>query len=186
MWLGLRRYPAALVLYALGIGAVEADRLGFLRHLMETPIREEHHDDKGAVEVLPPSYLVDGGRRAMHLLEGMEKCQVPLNDWMHKTLRPHAARVIPDDTRYTFVFDKLEVLVALGYLDRLDDCFPPIGAFGYREDNRKRIIREIQESLSAREDDSPFVKCGVFGNTAEVCTQRVARLQQCLSTAQWY
>ena len=185
MWLGLRRYPAALVLYALGIGAVEADRLRFLRRLLETPIREEHHDDEGAIQVLPPSYLIRRERRAMQMLEGMESHHVPLNDWMHKTLRPHAARVIPDDARYTFVFDKLEILLALGYLDRLDDCWPPIGAFGYREDNRDRIMREIQESLSTRGKDSPFVKCGIFGDTAEVCSQRVAKLREYIGRTQW-
>ena len=185
VWLGLRRYPAALVFYALGIGAVESDRLRFLGRLLDTPMREEHHDDKFAVQMLPPSYLAGGERRAMRILEGMERHHVPLNDWMHKTLRSHAASVIPDDARYTFVFDKLETLLALGYLDRLDERWPPIGAFGYREDNRDRIIREIQESLSTRRDVSPFVQCGIFGDTAEVCSQRVAKLREFVARTHW-
>ena len=115
IWLGLRRYPAALLLYALGIGAVEANQLGFLARLLEAPIREEHRKDKTAVEVLPPSCLFDGNRQRMQILDGMERRHVPLNDWMHDALRPHAARVVPDDTRYTFVFDKLETLMALAY-----------------------------------------------------------------------
>lgn len=186
IWLGLRRYPAALVLYALGMGAVEAGRLWFLGRLCETPLREEHRDDQAAVQVLPPSYLVHRERKAMQVLKGMERHHAPLNDWIHATLRPHAARIIPDDARYTFVFDKLEILLALGYLDHLNERWPPIGAFGYREDNRNRIVREIQESLSTRRDDSPFVRCGVFGNTAEVCSQRVAKLQEFVARLQWW
>ena len=96
VWLGLRRYAAALTLYALGIGAVEAGRLRFLARVLETRIREEHRDDQAAVQVLPPSYLISGRRQAMRMLEGMErKHHFPLNDWMHATLRPHAARDPP-------------------------------------------------------------------------------------------
>ena len=45
-WVGLGRYPGSLLLYALGIGAMEAGRLEFLGRLLEAPIREEHHEDK--------------------------------------------------------------------------------------------------------------------------------------------
>ena len=181
-WPGLRRYPAALVLYALGIGAVEADRLWFLGRLLETPMREEHREDKAAVQALPASCLVVPG--AMQMLEGMENRHVPLNDWMHDTLRPHAARVVSDDARYTFAFDKLEILLALGYLHRLGDHWPPIGAFGYRWGNRERILREIEESLSTRGDDSPFVACAIFGDTADACSQSVAKLGKFVARTQ--
>ena len=105
IWRGLKRYPAALLLYALGIGALEANRLGFLAHLLKAPISEEHRDDKAAVEVLPPSRLLDGNGQLMRILDGMERRRFPLNDWMHDVLRPYAARVVPDSTRYTFMFD---------------------------------------------------------------------------------
>ena len=185
VWLGLRRYPAALALYALGIGAVEAGRLRFLGRLLVTPMPEEHRDDQAAVQVLAPSYLIRRERKAMQMLEGMERRHVPLNDWMYATLRPHVASIVPDEARYKYVFDKLEILLALGYLDRLDERWPPIGAFGYREDNRDRIMREIQESLSMRRDHSPFVGCGIFGDTAEVCSQRVAKLREFVARMQW-
>ena len=34
IWEALRRYPATMLLYALGLGAVEANRLGFLGRLL--------------------------------------------------------------------------------------------------------------------------------------------------------
>ena len=40
-----------------------------------------------------------------------------MNEWMHDMLRPHASRVVPDDTRFTFVFDTLETLMALAYIN---------------------------------------------------------------------
>ena len=186
IWRGLQRYPAALLLYGLGIGAVEANRLGFLAHLLKAPISEQHRDDKATVEVLPPSRLFDGDQRAMRILDGMERRRVPLNDWMHDVLRPHAARVVPDGARYTFVFDKLEILMALAYV-HVHSGFGslPLGAFGYRAEHRDRIVKEIAESLSSSGDGSPFVKSGVFGDTAEVCKQRLDTLLGFVARALW-
>ena len=186
IWRGLKRYPAALLLYALGIGALEANRLGFLAHLLKAPISEEHRDDKAAVEVLPPSRLLDGNGQLMRILDGMERRRFPLNDWMHDVLRPYAARVVPDSTRYTFMFDKLETLMALAYTHvHSGHAPPPLGAFGYREEHRSRIVTEITESLSSSADDSPFVKCGIFGDTSEVCRQRLDALLGFVGRTGW-
>ena len=116
LWLDLQRYPATLLLYALGIGAVEADRLQFLRRLLATPLRQKHQEeDVPAVQILPPFCLFDNGGQVMQILEGMDKHHAPLNDWIHNILRPYAERIIPDNDRYTLVFDKLEILMALSY-----------------------------------------------------------------------
>ena len=187
IWLGLRRYPGTLLLYALGIGAVEANRLEFLARLLEVRISEEHRKDKAALEVLPASRLFNGNGQVMRVLDGMERRYAPLNDWIHDALRPHAARVVSDDTRYTFVFDKLETLMALAYTHvHSGQAWPPLGAFGYREENRERIVKEITESLSSRLDDSPFVKCGIFGDTGEMCRQRLDTLLDFVGRARWW
>ena len=187
IWEGLKRYPAALLLYALGIGAVEANRLEFLGRLLKTPILDDHHhENRVAVQVLPPSLLVDGDVRTMRVLEGMNNHRLPLNDWMHKTLRPHAARIVPDDSRYTFVFDKLELLVGLGYIQAAPEHgWAPPGAFSYRPQNTKRVVEEIEASLSSRRDDSPFVRCGIFGDTEDVCRQRLASLRNVIGRTRW-
>ena len=194
IWVDLGRYPGSLLLpdetgYALGIGAVEAGRLGLLGRLLETPIREEHREDETAIQVLPPGCLFDGNGHVMRMLEGMERRHAPLNDWMHTALRPPAGRIIPKDSRYTFVFDKLEILIALNYIhghsrDSLD-IWLPLGAFGYRRETRGRIVQEIEESLSSRRNDSPFVKCGIFGDTEEVCRQRLATLKDVIAETRW-
>ena len=98
-WIGLSRYPGALLLYALGLGAVAAaDGLPFLRSLLETSIQEQYREDRAAGDVLPPFRLFGGNGRLMRVLEGMERQYAPLNNWMHAALRPHAARVIPEDS----------------------------------------------------------------------------------------
>ena len=45
-WLELRRYPATLLLYALGLGAVYANRLDFLGRLFSTAVARPDNDKK--------------------------------------------------------------------------------------------------------------------------------------------
>ncbi len=173
LWLELQRYRGTLLLYALGLGAVEAHRLQFLGGLFATPVWRENRQETTAVEVLLPSCLFSQGGKVAQFLEGMNKRHAPMNDWLHQTLRKSAQTLIPNDTRYTFVFDKLEVMMALGYAHQTnqtkDSYWAPLGAFGYRTDNRQRVLAEIQQSISAQGDQSPYVRSGIFGDSAEAC-----------------
>ena len=118
----------------------------------------------------------------MGILEGMEERKVPLNDWIHGALRPCVEYIIHHDNRYALVFDKLEILIALSYAHYKDKWsewyWAPPGAFVHRSENRVRILREIKESLSTERDESPFVTCGIFGETAEDCEQGLEALEQ--------
>ena len=188
IWEGWRRYPATLLLYGLGIGAVEKNRLGFLGRLLKAAISDERsEEERVAVQVLPASVLSDGDVRVMRLLEGMENRRVPMSDWLHDALRQPAARIVPDDSRYTFVFDKLEILLALGYVHvEPEQGWAPVGAFCHRHKNRKRIEQEIEASLSRTGNESPFVTCGIFGDTEEICRQRLATLRDLIGrTGRW-
>ena len=189
--LQLQRYPATLLLYALGLGAVEANRLHFLKHILATTLREELLEkDMPAVQVLPPFCLwVSKGE--MQMLEGMGSQLAPLNDWIHQTLRPYAERIIPDENRYTLVFDKLEILMALNFAHKAKgpegSGRPPPGTFGYRRDNRSRIFQEIEESLLSKRAESPYVKSGIFGeNLALECQQGVEALRQFIPKLNWW
>ena len=145
-----------------GLGAVEADRLQFLRRLLATTFRQKHQEeDVPAVQTLPPFCLFDNGGQVMQILEGMDKHHAPLNDWINNILRPYAERIIPDNDRYTLVFDKLEILMALSYahhkgkwssdMNSLERYWAP--SWRFRIPKRKtetHIMREIKESLSKK------------------------------------
>lgn len=184
-WLELQRYPGTLLLYALGLGAIEAGRLQFLGRMFATTVHRENREDLPAVQLLPPFCLFSNGGQVARFLEGMDRRHAPLNDWLHAALRQPTKRLIPNEDRYTFVFDKLEVLMALGYAHyakRTKDWYwAPPGAFGYRHQNRDRALQEIEESISRLNDESPFVKCGILGETADACTQGLAAFKDFVS-----
>lgn len=181
-WFGLQRYPAALLFYAMGLGAVEANRLHFLKHMLATTLCDEiREEDMPAVQILPP-FCLWISIEAMRMLEGMGSRLTPMNDWIHDTLRPHAERIIPDNDRYTLVFDKLEILIALNYAYKTNQApgsyWAPPGSFVYRSSNKTRIIQEIKESISTMKSGSPYVKSGIFGDTVEECQQSLKALKQ--------
>jgi hypothetical protein len=192
LWIGLQRYPGTLLLYSLGLGAVEAGRLNFLARLFATTVHRENGDDLPAVQLLAPFSLFQNGGQIAQILAGMERRHAPLNDWLHKALREPTKRLIPSDERYTYVFDKLEMLVALGYAHHAkrtkDRYWAPPGAYGYRGQNRDRFLREIEDSIAREKEQSFYVASGIFGDSAEACTQALAAFREFLTQLgrQWW
>jgi hypothetical protein len=184
LWLELQKYPATLLLYALGLGALEADRMDFLSKLFATSVQRENREDLPAVQLLPPFCLFERGGDGAKFLEGMERRYAPMNDWLHDILRNALRTVIPNDIRYTYTFDKLELLMALGYArhaKRTKEWYwAPPGAYGYRRENQARILQEIQDSIAKAGDQSPFVKSGVFGDSTEDCTNALSAFSKFL------
>lgn len=185
IWHGLTLYPATLLLYTLGLGAVERGRLRFLTHLLKTILREEHRDEKLAVQKLPPFCLFRDSRDVM-LLEGMEHQYAPLNDWVLQALWQHVNRVIPDRKHYEVIFDQLETLIALGYLHHTDEPWAPPGAFCYRHGNRDRFMRQVEESLSREQAESPYVACRIFGETVGECEWNMEKLKKFIPELKWW
>ena len=177
--LELKRYPATLLLYALGLSALVNNRLDFLEYLLTTPYMS-NREDTSVAKILPPFCLSSrigiSSRDLGQYIEGMERRYAPLNEWLHDELRPHAKRLIPNDDTYTLLFDKLEILIALSYafqnaeIDEQQQWIP-MGAFAYRHENRARVLQEIETSISDFKKKSPFVKSGVFGKTVKNCEQ---------------
>lgn len=176
LWIDLQRYPATLLFFALGIGAIEAGERGlvFLGKLFATPLHRENREDRSAVELLPAICLFENGRDSARLLEGMNDRRVPFSDWLFSLLKSKVKGIVPSEARFTLAFDKLEVLMALGHANRAKraDGWPywaPPGAYGYRHDNRGRILNEIKGSLDSLGDNSPYVRSNIFGNSATDC-----------------
>ena len=190
LWLDLQRYPATLLLYALGLGALAKDQFEFLECLLKTTIHRESSEDLSAVKILPPFRLCTYSDD-MKKLEGMENRYAPLSDWLHTELRPYLRRLISNDDKYTLIFDKLEILIALNFAFQTYESYEeerqwiPMGAFGYRYGNRNRFLQEIQKSISELKDKSPYVRSGIFGRTVESCLNNLRILNKFVEMVRW-
>ena len=177
----MQQYPATLLLYGLGLGAVASSRLKLLSAIFATVFHSEHQEDKRAIQVLPPVALFPRVPDAMKLLEGMNRHYLPLNDWLHGTLQPYTKNVIPSSHQYTLIFDKLEILIALGGAEANElssGYWAPPGLYGFRHQNTKKIFGEIETSLQTEKNESPYVLSGVFGNSPEECAEKIEALRQ--------
>ena len=189
IWLGLQRYPATLLLYTLGLGALSSNKLQCLGRIFETTIPQQHDETKAVVQLLPPFSMFGSidAQRAMQLLEGKERHHVPLNDWLYQLLRQYTSNTIPNSKRHELLFDKLEILVALScahHAKRTGQFYwAPLGSFLHRYSNRRRILEEIEESISTLQNESSFVEAGIFGDTAEGCLQSLKDFDSFVSRA---
>ncbi|MDE2972018.1 MAG: SIR2 family protein [Acidobacteriota bacterium] len=183
VWIDLLRYPATLLLYSLGIGAVSHSRFDFVEYVLSKRIRGANRERELTVQALPPLRLLGSDSEMMRHLEGMERRKLPVSDWIHGIVRPHAETILPDEERYTRAFDQFEILIALKYAQvrKSGSDWLPVGAFAYRDANREEILGEIEEALSTEGENSVFVRCGLIGETVEGARTAVAALRQWLS-----
>ena len=185
IWLGLQRYPATLVLYALGLGALASDRLCFLGHILSTVVPHPHNEAKTVSQLLPPICMfehIGDPLRAMRLLEGMERRHTPFSDWIQAAVRQYMGNTAYNSEQYDLLFDKLEILMALScahHKGRLAGYFwAPVGSFVHRYETRERILKEIEGSVATLQHDSPFVEAGIFGETPDECAVTIGEFKE--------
>ncbi|MDP3673311.1 MAG: SIR2 family protein [Telluria sp.] len=188
-WNGFQKYPATLLFYAIGLGAIDSGRLSLLRAVFETSIVREYKKDQLVIQLLPPFCMFEHAQ-SPKLLDGMSDRRAPLNDRLHDKLRPLLRRIIPSDSAYTLAFDKLELLMALGFGNRSDRSpewyWVPVGAFSYRRDNQNRLLKEIEDSISGAGNESPYVVSRLFGTTAVECGKIIANFKTFMTKVPWY
>ena len=179
VWLSFKRYPALLLLLGLSIGALEAGRLDFIGHLFTIPIYEENRGNSPAVVSLAIHCLPGDADNYAKSLPGMDRTQFPMSEWIRGVIQQHTRDIIPSESQFTLSYTKLEILLALGFAHHgattLGDWVPP-GRYFRLRDHRTRILQEIQESLATMRNDSPFVKCRIFGDTVDACSERIDKL----------
>ena len=178
----LSYYPAVLLTYALGIGAVAHDRLDCLGRILTFPTGRDIEKGVGRRAKRREGEVADGLEDAirkfvrskgdMQGLEGMEGHPVPVSDWLCQSLRPHTTALIPPEKRFERVFDRMEVLFALGCGVRGNEHrqelpWFPVGCFIDRDSTFGNTVREIEESLNRYGDDSPFVRHKLAGHLAK-------------------
>ena len=187
-WLDLQRYPGTLLLYALGLGAVDRGRLEFLGSLLNVRVHGQRGEDAPAVWSLPPTMLLQSSGSHLHGPGGVTDERTPLNSWIHDTLLRLTQNIFRDSGRFTATFDKLEILLALGsegVPSWMGQHWTLPGSFFWRGTTRDRFLMEIRESLDALGNRSPYVNSGLCGNDPEECRTRIERLEQKIAEVGW-
>lgn len=115
IWLGLRSYPALLVLYAGGIAAVAGERYETVAALLTKPrVRSLDREAPLALELHPVEVMRP---EVGHVLPGMNQRYTPMNDRLYQALRGQLAEYLPDERAYERVFDRFEYVLSLVHAD---------------------------------------------------------------------
>lgn len=175
----LSSYPAVLLTYGLGIGAVAHGRLDNLGKILEFPTGRDIEEWSDRTAVRREGKVADGlndmmlqfvrFNEYMQTIEGMDRPYVPLNDWIYKSLRQYTVALVPSEKRFERIFDRLEVLLSLGCGVRANEHLKkqpwfPVGCFVYRNATFQNTIGEIEDSLKKEGDNSPFVRYVLVGH----------------------
>lgn len=190
--LNLRRLPALLCVYAVGLSAVDRDNFGALRAVTTDiefrsinsrvpllgalhPFRVLH-DELGAqglaLEVETSNAPTDDELEALRTRRRGGK-YTPASNVLHAWLREPMRATIPDDVRYTEAFDRLEMLLALAAADvethteEYTDG-PAFGGFTWRDKyNPIPPEQRLKAEFDAAGSAWPPLVGGLFGGSPE-------------------
>ena len=190
IWLELQRYPATLLLYSFGLGAVRANRWATLKTLFDAVVAREYKDDRRAVELLPIWVLFECGAEVMKILPGREREHTPLNNRLAALLLDLFGRAFPAESAFNLAFDRLEILSALSYavpaVAKGERYWAPAGIFGWRHDNRQRVVTELRDELTNMGDKSAFVTSGLVGATAAKGLENLTAFEDLVNQFRWF
>ena len=179
VWNTMKMYPGVLATYSIGLGAVESDRLDALSSILEKTIV----DNSSVSNTTTVLFKLADGMAPFTALEGFEKSHAAINDWLHGALRQPIKSLIADDVKYSYVFDKCEMLVSLANKHSRTHSWMPLGSFIHRRVNAERILTEIVESIRVHNDDSPFVASGIFGENKDECMESIKHFNEYIDYA---
>ncbi|NAS89256.1 hypothetical protein C4E24_05900 [ANME-1 cluster archaeon AG-394-G21] len=153
----LQYYPALLLTYAAGISALAAKRFHNLAAILKDQKYRDSNEKKPAIDGLnvwsvfmEPKWLPN--RNALN--------NTP-NDYLFDLLRPVLRDYLPGDTRYEETFDTFEYLLALTYLDVVNESYAPEGRFGWRYTGRTMWSSGLVEDNWDRSLLAEFVRTGL-------------------------
>lgn len=185
----LQRYPATLLLYAFGLGAVAAEQWTSLHAMFNSPVARENREDRRAVELVPVWALFEQGADVMKSLPERDRQYTPFQNHLEALLLPLFRPHFPSEDAFHLAFDRLEVLVALSYaipaVEKGESYWTLPGAYGWRQENRQRIFGEIRASLQSLGDRSPFVMSGLVGKTALHGRDNLTQLEKFVPEFRW-
>lgn len=186
----LQRYPATLLLYCFGLGAVKSERWDSLNTLFCTSIPREYSDDKRAVEVLSIWGLFQTGAEVMKILPGREQERTPLQNHLEALLWPLFRADFPSEAAFHLIFDRLEIFAALSFavpaVESQDNYWALPGSFAWRRENRIRILSDIRKSLATLGNGSPFVKSSLIGKSFQHGIANIEGLEKLVSSLHWH
>jgi hypothetical protein len=114
VWINLRRYPALVLLYGMGLAALSRGNYRLLRSLFGLRVREDDYkpEETVAATIHDQAVLDRSDQR-----EALAKRHTPLSDRLFEILRDPLREYLPGESEYDRTFDWFEYLLCLCHCD---------------------------------------------------------------------
>jgi hypothetical protein len=179
--IGFQRYPACLIMYAFGLGAIAADNLDVLGELFSINIVQEDRDNMLSIAALHPIRMFENGTRDTKLLPGKELYHLPLSSWIEDFYCSLGEKLFQNGKAYRAGFDKLEFLWTLAFAYSIRNStghyWVPAGNYIFRGGSCDQLVKEVRRSLLDDGENSPYVKSRIFGTTVKDCEEILFKVE---------
>jgi len=186
VWSNMQLYPSALLMYAGGYGCIVSGNYGLLKTLLDVQI-DHRHETISASDKLLAVNVVDHNL-AQEALYPPQRRYTPVSENIADLLTPLAERVTPDAAKQ---FDRLEVLLALNFIDKAelppDPQWMPVGRFAWKDQNNNNSAANTLFAEYAEMGASwPPLRAGMFGGKLERVQRAEAAFRAVLSQIRWH
>ncbi|MFC1924049.1 toll/interleukin-1 receptor domain-containing protein [Chloroflexota bacterium] len=149
---GLWQYPAALLIYSIGLSALQKKRLTLIRDLLLSVCQEVHHreDSVCLVDYISwgeiSKYIADIYRPSENQIYKM-----PLSEYLYKELSALVGAYFIDDREYDHIFDEFEYVLGLAYASNKlrsgRSVWVPPGRYMCKRDMEQQIIDRLHAEV---------------------------------------
>lgn len=169
-WTSLRRYPAVLALYTLGLGALAARRIDSLLYcLTNVTVPDGQSRDESPLAVGLASWRPFYNNEVAKAAFGDKTRRTPTSDLLHERLRDAVGEILPDDSDYDRVFNQLEYLLSVVCFDQYGHA--PIGRFAWQS------LFDLPDE-PVRQYGPQMVNAGLFSGSVERLEEVIAKYNE--------
>ena len=201
IWLHLRWYPATVLMYSAGIGAIAADNYDNLASVLTTrsphgsgsrlvPF-EEREIVLSVVEAMGDLDLA----KTFDRLPGHEQYYVPRSEYLFKLLQPTLDDLLFLGRNYETTFDRFEILLALVYADvanrrqKNPRFLGPLGRFVWKHQKSAgdpNVFTDFLQEAESQGDNWPPLRAGLFSGSYQRFAEVESGFSQIFNHLHWW
>jgi hypothetical protein len=183
VWRHLHRYPAILMTYAAGIGAVAGDRPDLLAALLRHPAVLDRETLKPiAMELHADAAFINS---IANRLPEMARHYTAASDRVYDALLPLLVDdLISGDQEFAGQFDRFEYILALVRFDTsrgdMERGWATGGRFIWRREDGHRVDEDIRNEVAEMKEGWPLLQQGLFRGSTERLDKAIDGLKEIL------
>jgi hypothetical protein len=188
VWLHLTWYPIQFLMYSSGIAALSAKNYTALRIILETQVKIESTSDSQSTLATVVGNNLSSIHDKFKWLPGHEKYYVPRSEYLFTTLQPTLEDILFLGRSYEYLFDYIEILLALVYAHSSKRGWGPPGRFGWKYhkgfiDSPYKAL--IEEANKKRGQWGP-IKAGLFDGSITTFQECADKYKIRLDELSWW